>query len=288
MGDSSPACTNIRIAAMELPTNVFSLEQKTAVITGAGSGIGKAIAALFVARGATVGIFEINLAAAEDAAAEINAAAAKVPGAGRAEAYECDVASEPKTEAAFDSFVAKHGRLDITVNNAGISAVGSIETATGEEMDRLYQVNIKGIFHCGKVAVRHMKAANNGRGGSIVNLASIASLVGLRDRFVYGMTKGAVLTMTYSIATDFVEDNIRCNCVCPGRVHTPFVDGYLAKHFAGREKEQFETLAKWQPLGRMGKPEEIASLILYLASDESSFVTGAAYAIDGGRSGCGI
>lgn len=275
-------------ATMVLPTEVFSLKQKTAVVTGAGSGIGKAIAALFVSRGAIVGIFEINLAAAEAAAAEINAAAAKVQGAGRAEGYECNVASELETEAAFESFVAKHGRLDITINNAGISAVGSIETATGDELDRLYQVNIKGVFHCGKAAVRHMKAANKGRGGSIVNLASIASLVGLKDRFAYGMTKGAVLTMTYSIATDYVQDKIRCNCVCPGRVHTPFVDGYLAKHFPGREKEQYETLAKWQPVGRMGEPEEIAALILYLASDESSFVTGSAYAIDGGRSGCAL
>merc|ERR1712139_289211 len=136
------------------------------------------------------------------------------------------------------------------------------------------------------VAVRHMKAA--GRGGSIVNLASIASLVGIKDRFAYGMTKGAVLAMTQSIATDFVKEGIRCNCVCPGRVHTPFVDGYLAKHFPGKEKEQFDTLAKWQPQGRMGKPEEIAALILYLASDESSFVTGVAYPIDGGRSGCAL
>merc|ERR1719316_2560473 len=133
-------------------------------------------------------------------------------------------------------------------------------------MDRLYQVNIKGMYHTSAAGVRHMKALNGSRGGSIVNLASIASLVGLKDRFIYGMTKGAVLTMTYSIAVDYLADKIRCNCVCPGRVHTPFVDGYLAKHFAGREKEQFETLARWQPLGRMGKPEEVAALILYLAS----------------------
>jgi len=273
---------------MEHLANPFSLASKTAIVTGAGSGIGKAVATLFVARGAIVGIFEVDLAVAEAAAAELNAAAAKVPGAGKAEGYKCDVSDEAVCSAAFDSFVGKHQRLDILVNNAGISSVGNIETATGEEMDRVYRVNIKGIFHCGQSAVKHMKASNGGRGGSIVNLASIASLVGLQNRFVYGMSKGAVMTMTYSIATDYVQDKIRCNCICPGRVHTPFVDGYLAKHFPGKEKEQFETLAKWQPLGRMGQPSEIAALILYLASDESSFVTGAAYPIDGGRSGCAL
>lgn len=273
---------------MEKLANPFSLASKTAVVTGAGSGIGKAVATQFVARGAIVGIFEVDLAVAEAAAAEINAAAAKIPGTGKAEGYKCDISSEAAVSAAFHSFVSKHKRLDILVNNAGISAVGNIEAATGEEMDKIYSVNIKGCFHCAKAAVHHMKTANGGTGGSIVNLASIASLVGITNRFIYGMSKGAVLTMTTAIATDYVKDRIRCNCVCPGRVHTPFVDGFLAKHFPGKEKEQFETLAAWQPVGRMGKPEEIASLILYLASDESSFVTGAAYPIDGGRSGCAL
>jgi len=271
---------------MEKLANPFSLASKTAVVTGAGSGIGKAIATLFVARGATVGIFEVDLAVAQAAAAEINAAAAKVPGTGKAEGYKCDISNQAAVTAAFESFVNAHKRLDILVNNAGISAVGNIEQATGEEMDRLFGVNVKGIFHCGKAAVQYMK--KSGHGGSIVNLASIASLVGIQNRFAYGMTKGAVLSMTQSIATDYVKDNIRCNCVCPGRVHTPFVDGFLAKHFPGKEKEQFETLAKWQPMGRMGRPDEIAALILYLASDESSYVTGVAYPIDGGRSGCAL
>lgn len=273
---------------MEKLANPFSLASKVAVVTGAGSGIGKATATLFVARGAVVGIFEVDLAVAEKAAAEINAAAAKVPGAGSAEGYKCDVSSEAEVASAFGKFVSKHNRLDILVNNAGISAVGNIEQATSEEMDRIYKVNIKGVFNCSKAAVPHMKALNGGRGGAIVNLASIASLVGLTNRFVYGMSKGAVLSMTQALATDYVKDSIRCNCVCPGRVHTPFVDGFLAKHFPGKEKEQMETLAKWQPLGRMGRPEEVASLILYLASDESAFVTGVAYPIDGGRWGCAL
>lgn len=265
----------------------FSLSSKTAIVTGAGSGIGKAIATRFVAQGASVGIFDLDLSASEAVAAELNAAAKAQGAAGSAKGYACDVSDEGSVKSSFDRFAADHGgRIDILVNNAGISAVGSIEEATGEDMDKLFKVNIKGIFHCGQAAVRYMKAA--GSGGSIVNLASIASLVGIKARFAYGMTKGAVVAMTQSIATDFVEQGIRCNCVCPGRVHTPFVDGFLAKHFPGKEKEQFEILSKWQPLGRMGQPDEIAALVLYLASDESSFVTGAAYAIDGGRSGCAL
>eukprot|EP00929_Paragymnodinium_shiwhaense_P038388 TRINITY_DN20282_c0_g1_i1.p1 TRINITY_DN20282_c0_g1~~TRINITY_DN20282_c0_g1_i1.p1 ORF type:complete len:296 (-),score=52.87 TRINITY_DN20282_c0_g1_i1:179-1000(-) len=273
---------------MELPSNPFSLAGKTAIVTGAGSGIGKAIATMFVARGAVVGVFDFDLPAAEKVVAELNAAASKRSDAGRAEACKCDVSDESAVNAAFDSFASKHGRLDILVNNAGISSVGNVEAATGAEMDRVYNVNVKGLMFTAKAGVKHMKALNGGRGGSIVNLASIASLVGLKDRFIYGMTKGAVLTMTYALATDYVQDKIRCNCVCPGRVHTPFVDGFLAKNYPGKEKEMYDKLAAWQPLGRMGRPDEIAALILYLASDESSFVTGAAYAIDGGRSGCAL
>jgi len=141
---------------------------------------------------------------------------------------------------------------------------------------------VRGVFYCLKHGVRLMLA--DGKGGAIVNLASIASLIGLADRFAYSMTKGAVLTMTRSVAVDYVKRKIRCNCVCPARVHTPFVDGYLAKNYPGREAEMFAKLSEWQPVGRMGRPEEIAALILYLCSDEASFVTGAAYPIDGGRS----
>ena len=165
------------------------------------------------------------------------------------------------------------------VNNAGIASVGTVTSTTEEDFDRVLSVNVKGVFHCLQAGVTRMKESG---GGAIVNLASIASLIGIPDRFAYSMSKGAVLTMTLSVARDFVSEGIRCNCICPARVHTPFVDGYLARHYPGREAEMFETLSRTQPIGRMGRPEEIAALALYLCSDEAGFVTGAAYPIDGG------
>ena len=172
--------------------------------------------------------------------------------------------------------------LTLTAYSRSISAVGDVLKATGAELDRVYAVNVKGVFHCLKAGVSSMLA--DGKGGAIVNLASIASLIGLADRFSYAATKGAVLTMTYSVATDYCRKGIRCNCVCPGRVHTPFVDGFLKKNYPGKEAEVFAKLAEYQPIGRMGRPDEIAHLILYLCSDEAGFVTGAAYPIDGGKS----
>ena len=165
------------------------------------------------------------------------------------------------------------------MNNAGIAHVGTIEQTRPEDLDRLYAVNVRGVFLCSKAAVTIMLQHG---GGVIVNMASIASLVGVPERFAYSMTKGAVLTMTMSIALDYVKRGIRCNCICPARVHTPFVDGYLAKHYPGREAEMMRTLSEYQPIGRMGTPEEVAYLALYLCSDEASFVTGQAYPIDGG------
>ena len=182
----------------------------------------------------------------------------------------------------FNSIASSSGRIDILVNNAGISARRRRPQMHRRfDLDRVWAVNVKGVFHCLQAGVRHMLA--DGKGGAIVNLASIASILGLADRFAYSATKGAVLTMTYSVATDYVARGIRCNAVCPGRVHTPFVDGYL-KHYPGKEAEMFKKLSAYQPIGRMAKPIEIAHLILYLASDEAAFVTGAAYPIDGGKS----
>ena len=165
------------------------------------------------------------------------------------------------------------------VNNAGIAHIGTVETTTEEDMDRIFRVNVKGVYNGMKMAAPYMKAQG---GGSIVNLASTVSTVGIPNRFAYSMSKGAVMTMTFSMATDYLNDNIRCNCVAPARVHTPFVDGYLKQHYPGREQEMFDKLSKAQPIGRMGRPEEIATLVLYLASDESSFITGANIPIDGG------
>lgn len=145
-------------------------------------------------------------------------------------------------------------------------------------MDRLFAVNVKGVYNCLRSAVGTMK----GRGGVILNLASVASMLGIPDRFAYGMTKGAVLTMTYSVATDYVRQGIRCNSIAPGRVHTPFVDGFIARNYPGREEEMFEALSRTQPIGRMGRPEEVAALALFLCSDDASFITGANYPIDGG------
>ena len=175
--------------------------------------------------------------------------------------------------------IAQETPIDILVNNAGISHVGNLEGASEEEFDRVFSVNVKGIYNCMRASVPHMKA--NG-GGIIVNMASIAGTAGLADRFAYSMSKGAVVAMTYSVAKDYLAHNIRCNCISPARVHTPFVDGYLRRNYPGKEQEMFEKLESSQPIGRMGRPEEIAALALYLCSDEASFITGSDYPIDGG------
>ena len=179
----------------------------------------------------------------------------------------------------FDAIYKQHGKINILINNAAIAHVGNVENTSEEDFDRIYAVNVKGVFNCLKAGVEKMLTSN---GGAIVNLASIASLIGLPDRFAYSMTKGAVHTMTISVATDYVKKNIRCNCVCPARIHTPFVDGFIKKNYPGKEEEMFAKLSASQPIGRMGNADEVAHLILYLASDEAKFVTGAAYPIDGG------
>jgi len=201
-----------------------------------------------------------------------------VGAAGAAGFIECDVASGPAVARAFGE-IERLGRLDILVNNAGIAHIGNLESTSEAELDRVYSVNVKGVFHCLRAAVPLMQRSG---GGAIVNLSSIAALVGLKDRFAYSMTKGAVQAMTLSVARDYLDRNIRCNAVCPARVHTPFVDGFLSRNYPGREREMFEQLAAAQPIGRMGTPEEVAALVLYLCSDEAAFITGCTYPIDGG------
>ena len=252
---------------------MFDLQGKMAVVTGAGSGIGAAIARVFAARGAQVAVVDRDEAAARDVAAAIDR------DHGAAAPYVCDVSQPDAVATLFAALASAHPRLDILVNNAGISHVGNVETTTPDDMDRLFRVNVLGVYLCAHAAVPRMVRQG---GGVILNMCSIAALVGIADRFAYSMTKGAVLTMTRSIAVDYVKQGIRCNCICPARVHTPFVDGYLARNYPGREAEMLKTLSEYQPIGRMGRPDDIAPLALYLCSDEASFITGAAYPIDGG------
>jgi NAD(P)-dependent dehydrogenase (short-subunit alcohol dehydrogenase family) len=254
-------------------TAMFRLDAKVAVVTGAGSGIGAAIATLFARQGARVFVLELNEAGGAQTVDAIRAAG------GDAAVVACDVSSAASVATAFDAVAGAAGRLDILVNNAGIAHIGTVETTTEADLDRIYAVNVKGVHLCSQAGIRMMLP--NG-GGVILNLASIASLIGLTDRFAYSMSKGAVLTMTRSIAVDYVKQGIRCNCVCPARVHTPFVDGYLRDTYPGREAEMFRELSEYQPIGRMAEPAEVAALALYLCSDEASFITGQAYPIDGG------
>jgi 2-keto-3-deoxy-L-fuconate dehydrogenase len=197
---------------------------------------------------------------------------------GNAQAYRCDVSSQGDVKTAFHA-ACEEGRLDILVNNAGISHVGCLETTAESDFDKVFCVNVKGMYNCMCAAVAHMKS--NG-GGSILNMASIAGTAGLADRFAYSMSKGAVVAMTYSVAKDYLPYNIRCNCISPARVHTSFVDGFLRRNYPGQEREMFEKLERSQPIGRMAQPEEVASLALFLCSQEAGFITGVDYPIDGG------
>lgn len=248
---------------------VFDLTGKQALITGGASGIGWAISRLFAAQGAFVHLLEVRETAA------IEAAALLTRDGFRAKGYACDVSDG----AAVARVLSAIGTADILVNNAGIAHVGTLTTTTEADLDRLLAVNVKGVFHCMQSAIPLMQARG---GGVILNLASIASSVGLPDRFAYTLTKGAVRSMTMSVARDYLTDGIRCNCISPARVHTPFVDGFLQANYPGKEQEMYEKLAKTQPIGRMARPEEIAHLALYLCSDEAAFVTGCDYPIDGG------
>ncbi len=252
---------------------MFDLTGKTAVVTGGGSGIGRAIALLLADRGAHVWILDLS----EEAAKETLELMQKKGQS--ADFALCDVSAAASVESAFKKVDTNSAKVDILINNAGIGHVGALLQADEETFDRLMRVNVKGVYLCARAAVARMERSG---GGVIVNMASIASLIGIEDRFAYSATKGAVLTMTRSIAVDYLKAGIRCNCICPARIHTPFVDDFLAKNYPGREAEMFENLSKYQPLGRMGTPEEVAALTLYLCSDEAAFITGQALPLDGG------
>jgi NAD(P)-dependent dehydrogenase (short-subunit alcohol dehydrogenase family) len=242
------------------------------VVTGGGSGIGQAIALRFASQGAVVRVLDVNRSAAAATCQRIAAAG------GTASTHICDVTNQEDVNARFEELFREQ-RVHILVNNAGVSHIGSVESTTSEDFDHVVGVNVKGFYNCMRAVVGHMKDSS---GGVILNMASIAGSSGLPDRFAYSMSKGAVIAMTYSVARDYLVHNIRCNCISPARVHTPFVDGYLQKNYPGREKEMFEKLARSQPIGRMADPAEVASLALFLCSDEAAFITGVDYPIDGG------
>ena len=248
------------------------MDGKVAVVTGGGSGIGQAIALKFAAHGAAVRVLDVSLSDAEATCQQITGAG------GKAAAFASDVTDQKQVKDTFATLAAQ-GPLSILVNNAGIAHIGTVENTTEEDFDRVFRVNVKGLYNCTSAAIAPMKV--NG-GGVILNMASIAGSAGLADRFAYSMSKGAVIAMTYSIARDYLGSKIRCNCISPARVHTPFVDNYLRKTYPGREPEMFQKLSQAQPIGRMAEPGEIASLALFLCSDEASFITGVDYPIDGG------
>ncbi len=253
--------------------SAFSLKDKVAVITGGGKGIGESICKVFAQHGAIVHLLDID---AENGSRVVRAIKAA---GGQAFFHECDLSHHETTGTVFEKIYAQSNALNILINNAGIAQIGNVENTSVEDMNRIYQVNILGVYNCLHLGIPLMKLSG---GGAIINMASVASVVGLADRFGYSMSKGAVYTMTFSIAKDYLTDNIRCNAIGPGRVHTPFVDNYLKSTYPDKEKEMFDKLSASQPIGRMGQAKEIAHLALYLCSDEAAFITGSFYPIDGG------
>ena len=239
----------------------FDLSRKKAVITGGSNGIGKAIANTLKNQGAEVFILDLN----ENQSHKKAGIQTIITDITQWSQINSSLTSIPNT-------------VDILINNAGIGFVGNIEQTEEADFDRLYQVNVKGVFNCVKAILPRMKK----KGGVIINMASIVSHVAVKERLGYTMTKGAVFAMTNAIAKDYLSYGIRCNSVSPARVHTPFVDDYLKKNYLGKEKEMFERLSKTQPIGRMAEHQEVADMVLYLCSDEASFITGTDFPIDGG------
>jgi NAD(P)-dependent dehydrogenase (short-subunit alcohol dehydrogenase family) len=248
--------------------SAFRLDGRHALVTGGASGIGEATVKELVRARAFVWIADINLPAAQELAGAI----------GSAEAIALDVTSRESIAAA----VSKVKRLDILVNNAGIGHVGSIEATEPEDFDRLLNVNVRAVYLVTRAILPLLLSAQDDRhAGNIVNIASVAGQVGIKQRFAYCTTKGAVIAMTRQLAVEFPK-TLRVNAICPGTVETPFVEGYLEKFHKHNKEEIRAELRARQPIGRLGRPEEVASMVRYLASDEAAFITGAAMAIDGG------
>ncbi len=255
-----------------MPTPTLRLDGKSAAVTGAASGIGRAIARVFASAGAFVHILDLNAEQAQAAASEIQGAG------GSAAAHACDLADEQDSARVLEAII-EQGRLDILVNCVGVANIGTVETTSAADFDRVMRVNVHSYFFATKAVIGHMRESG---GGVILNMASIAGTSGVGDRFAYSTSKGAVIAMTISVARDYLRHNIRCNCISPARVHTPFVDGFLRNTYPGREEEMFQKLSAAQPIGRMGEPEEVAMLALYLCSDAAGFITGCDYPLDGG------
>jgi 2-keto-3-deoxy-L-fuconate dehydrogenase len=250
----------------------FNLDGKVAVVTGGGSGIGRAVCKALAASRAQVWVLDIDHAAADATAAEITQAG------GRAWAAPCDVADTGSVGRVFAE-IAAQGPIHALVNSAGIAHIGTLATTNVQDFEHIFRVNVQGTYLCMQAVITSMLAQG---GGVIINLASVAAVAGIPSRFAYSMSKGAVRSMTFSVARDFVDQNIRCNCITPARVHTPFVDGFIKQNYPGKEAEMFKKLSLTQPVGRMAKPEEVAGLVVYLCSDLASFLTGADLPFDGG------
>ena len=252
---------------------MFNLEGKSAVVTGAGSGIGRSIAIALAKQGAHVDVLEINDKASIETVNLIRSEG------GQAELISCNVTDHDQVQSVFEHIGNSHNGLDCLINNAGIAHVGNIMNTSEAEFDHVLDVNLKGVFNCLKGGVRQML---NSGGGSIINIASTVATMAINDRLAYSTSKGGVLAMTYSVAKDHLKDNIRCNAIQPGRIHTPFVDGFIEKNYPDNKDEMFRKLSEYQPVGRMGKPEEVAAMAVFLCSDEASFITGTPFPVDGG------
>ena len=250
----------------------FRLDGRTTVVTGGASGIGRAIALCFAANGSTIRIVDQNKEAAEATAAQI------VSSGGAATAHACDITDRAQVDRAFAE-ILKLTPINVLINSAGVAHIGDLESTSEEDFERLFRINVLGTHHAMRAAIAPM--VEHG-GGVILNMASIAANAGLADRYAYSMSKGAVLSMTYSVARDYIDKKIRCNAISPARVHTPFIDGYIQKNYPGQEKEILARLSASQPIGRMAEPREVALLALYLCSDAASFLTGSDYPLDGG------
>lgn len=251
----------------------FRLDHKIALITGGGSGIGASISRIFAEAGATIFVLDLS----EENAAQVAQSIREM--GGKAHHYALDVSQQAPFVALASQIASEAGSIDILVNSAGIAHIGKLDTTSEADFDRIYTVNVKGVYNAMFAVISYMMQQKR---GVILNLASVAAVMGLPDRFAYSMSKGAVLNMTYTVARDYLDYNIRCNCISPARIHTVFVDRFLAKNYPGKEAEMFEKLSKTQPIGRMGTPDEVAHLALYLCSDEASFITGTNFPIDGG------